>query len=203
MQNSYVVYLKGPDTTLSPGSKFIVNVFLDANSPVNAFDLEINYSKDTLKSLGFDNTNSIVDIWQASPKILENGNISLIGGILKPETGKGDLIIKLPFEVKDVGVHKISFAKSNIYLADGKGTEIKVPTSSIFISVEKDGEIISVASAPFKSTPSDIVIEQELIVIKKAESGLAPFEIGLFLALIIVVFCIVFVYNKYKRKRAK
>ncbi len=97
----------------------------------------------------------------------------------------------------------LSFVKSNIYLADGKGTEIKAHTSSIFVSVEKEGEAISSTFVPFESTISDIVIAQELVEIKKADSSLPPFEIGLSLTLIIVVFGVVFVYNKYKRKRTK
>src|SRR3989344_570212 len=71
------IYFSGPNFSIAPESEFLVNILLDTQNPINAFDLAIAYPPDKLEFLGFDNTNSIVNIWQASPSVLPNGNLGL------------------------------------------------------------------------------------------------------------------------------
>ena len=113
------IYFKGPTGDLAPGSEFTVGVLLDTMDPINAFDLEISYPKDKLEFLSFDNTASIVNIWQPAPVLLPNGNLGLTGGIIKAWSDKAGLLIKISFRALNSGSPKLSFAKNNLYIPGG------------------------------------------------------------------------------------
>ncbi len=149
-KNGSMVYFTGPGTT-SVGSTFSINVSLDAAEPINALNLEIVYPKDKFKFLGFDNTHSIVNIWQPTPTLNSFGNIAMAGGMFKSFVGTDGLIIKLSFKTLAGGDAKFSFAKNEAYLADGKGTKIPLANSIFSLHV---GESI----APSATTPDDTVI---------------------------------------------
>ena len=194
------VYFQGPAVDIAPQSEFLVSVFLDATEPVNAFDLEIAYPADKFKFLSFDNTNSVVSLWQSSPVLLPKGNIRLSGGILQSFSGSGGLLVKISFRALNPEDAKLSFVKSNLYLADGKGTEIKAtPVSSIF-TVAEDGEIISTPTAPFQSTPTDVLIQKELESFKSEMQWANIFALFPLMIFLVLVFYIVKVYNNRKRK---
>jgi len=164
------IYFEGPIESSIFLSDFVVNVFIDTDKPINAVDLEIFYPKDKLKFLSFDNTGSIVDIWQTTPKVLSNGNIGLTGGLFRSFVGKGGLIMSLSFRAQSSGQYKLSLAKSNIYMADGKGTKIPVDISAYTISVKENKEIISLPVSSHSQTPfnSDKSIPE--LFVEKAQS---------------------------------
>lgn len=194
------VYFKSPASTLAPGSEFIVDVLLDTGEPFNAFDLEVSYPKDKLEFLNFDNSESIVNIWQPKPAILPNGNLGIAGGIIKAWNGKGGLLIKLSFKVLSQGEAKISFAKNNLYKADGKGSEVKALTSSLSLSFKEGAKVVSVPSTPFEPTKEDVAIQKELENFKKDvfwDKMLTP--VLLFASVLFVILSFA-VYNKRKRK---
>lgn len=192
------IYFVGPSVAIAPESDFVVNVLLDATKPINALDLEIIYPKDKLEFLNSDNTDSIVNIWQTPPTLFSNGNIVLVGAILKSFLGENGLIIKLSFRALSTGDVPLSFAKSNIYIADGKGTKLEVFSPSFSFSVAENGEIISSPVVPFKSTPSDILIEEGL---KTFQSDMLYKKILTWLFLVfILVFIVLWVYNNGKQK---
>lgn len=163
MDNSQI-YFEGPSEAITPESDFTVNVLVDAKEPVNALDLEISYPKDKLKFLTFDNTDSIVDIWQAKPALLPDGNIVLTGGIFKSFAGEKGLIIKLSFRALNTGQSKLFFAKSSLYIADGKGTKLSMSSLTSTISITENE---TSASLPKKNkekmldnSPPEILLEQ-------------------------------------------
>jgi len=193
------IYLTGPTGALAPGSILTAGVYLDTDTAINALDLEVSFPKARLESLDFDNTNSIVDIWQNSPRILPNGNISLSGGLLRSWSGKKGLIMKLQFKVLGAGSVKLSFEKSNLYLADGQGTLLNIQPSSLTFQIKENAPVVSVPVVPFQSTPSDITIQNELQVYKS--NILLKRTIFWFLGIIIIVFAGIWVYNKRKRNQ--
>lgn len=194
------VFIKGPTSALAPGSEFTVSVLVDVENPINAFDLEVTYEKDKLEFLNSDNTDSIVDIWQSPPSILPNGNIGFGGGILKAFHGERGLIIKLSFKALRPGEPKMTFVKNNLYIADGKGTEISASAVNFSLSVKESGKVVSTPTTPFKPTESDIIIKQELETFK---SNLFWERIStplLYFVGIIFVILVFTVYNKFRRK---
>ena len=194
------VYFSGPNFSIAPESEFLISVLLDAKDPINAFDLEIIYPPDKLKFLGFDNTNSIVDIWQAPPSVLPNGNLKLSGGIIKAFSGNVGLIIKLSFQALNPSESSISFVKSNLYIADGKGTEVKTNPETFSVSVKENGKIIFSPTVPFQNTPTDILIKQELKTFKSDMLWKRIFTPLFIFTGILFVICALAVYNKLKRK---
>ena len=190
---------------VAPGSEFAVAVYLNAKDPINAFDLEIVYDKKNLEFLSFDNTSSIVNIWQPTPRVLPNGNIGLSGGIIKAFSGEKGLLIKLFFKAMSVGQPEFPFVKSDLYIADGKGTKIEAYNSYNIFSIKEGGKMVSAPVVPFKTTPENIIIEKELENFKSQIESQAflkkNFTPLLIFMIIIFVFCSFGVYNRLKRKQ--
>lgn len=197
------IYFDGPKESVAPGSQIVIGVFLDTKVPINAFDVGVSYRTDKLQFLGSDNTNSIVNIWKTKPEGGAPGSVEFSGGILKSFTGSGGLLVRLSFRVlatnKATDTFNLSFSKNDIYLADGKGTKAEVSTPSFSLSVKEDAEVISSPIEPFQSTPTDILIEEGL---QDFEPGPPVWKLLLaVLVFIVLVFCLVWVYNKLKRKQ--
>ncbi len=199
-QNNAKVYFQSAVSVVAPKSEFLVSVYFHTLDPVNAFDLEVVYPQDKLQFLNSDNTNSVVDIWQSSPTILPNGNLRLTGGILKAFNGTGGLIIKMSFRAEKTGKIALFLVKNNLYLADGKGTEVKADTEIFSILIEENAKAVFSSTVPFKSTPADILIAQELKTFK-SEMFWKKISIPLLiLAAFLLVICLLAVYNKLRRK---
>jgi len=194
------VYLEGPLSPIALESKFSISVLLDGVDPINAFDLEIVYEKDKLKFSNSDNTGSIVDIWQPAPRILPNGNIRLGGGILKAFNGKKGLFVKLSFKAIGLGRPKFFFAKSNLYIADGKGTEVQPLTGDFSVSLKEDGKLISEPTVPFEETEADVLIKKDLESFKSQMFLKKIFILLPYFILLIFGICVWAVYNKHRRK---
>lgn len=199
-QSNAKVYLSGPDFALAPESKFLVNVFLDSREVINAFDLEIIYPKDKLKFLSFDNTQSIVDIWHSTPDVSESGHIKLGGGMLQGWSGTKGLLIKISFKALLPSTPEFSFLKTNLYLADGEGTEVKALGVPNKFTVKEEGKVVSTPAVPFKDTPSDIIIKKELETYKKEVFKRTMTTPIILVVSLIFVICLYAVYNKRKPK---
>src|SRR3989344_1395916 len=193
------IYLKVPSTPIAPKSQFSVTVLLDAGNPVNAFDIEINFPKDKLKFISFNNTNSVVDLWQTKPTILPNGNLGFSGGIIKSFQGVGGLVGIIFFEAVSTGVPQASFTKSDFYISDGKGTKIVAEAGSGTLAIRDDGKVLSASIIPFQDTSSDILVEEGLQTFK---SNKLFKNISILLTILVVVIGAFLVYNKYKRHRS-
>jgi hypothetical protein len=130
------LYFGTPSTAITPASNFRIAVLLDTNVPINAVDLEVKYPQDKLKFLGSDNTHSIIDIWQTPPQMLPDNNIHITGGVLKSFSGTKGLVVELSFKALSAGKIEFSFEKTNVYIADGKGTKANtiVETSAVNIT---------------------------------------------------------------------
>jgi hypothetical protein len=151
------LYFSLSSSDLAPGSEFTAVLFLDSPLPVNAFDIKISYSPETLEFLNYNNGDSIVSIWQSNPKAVA-GNIGLQGGIFSAFQGKEGKIIKLKFKV--IAENKVSLfvAKNNLYLADGQGTEISAETPSVNINISSKSPL-AVVSPVIDNTPPELSVE--------------------------------------------
>jgi hypothetical protein len=137
------LYFTGPSSSISPGGEFVVEVKLDATSKINALDLKINYNKNNLKLLNFNNANSIVDFWQSEPSLVKDGEIQISGGILSGYEGKAGNILKIYFKAISVGKSEISFTQKNVYLADGKGTADVSKSSATTLSIVENAKVVT------------------------------------------------------------
>ena len=204
---NYQLYFEGQSSSVAPGSRIVLEVFLDSPSAVNAVDLSVVYPTDALQFLGSDNSDSIVDIWQQKPEGDAPGIVNFSGGILKPFTGTKGELIKLSFVVKDEGSSTtnsvISFAKNNIYLADGKGTKINPAIQSFPLVVQENAPVVSEQIESFQNTSSDSLVAAGLknysskVILKEVVVPTLIFVISV----AVLAFCIFQMYNKNKRKQ--
>ena len=199
-EESFKIYFKGPEGPVAPGSEVVVGVFLESTVPINAFDLEISYPKDKLEFLDSDNTGSIVNIWQNKPNVSSIGKVGFSGGILKAFSGKEGFLVRISFRSLSPGAPKLSFTKSNLYIANGKGTEVKASSGALSFYIEEGGAIVSSLTTPFQNTPEDIFIGKELENFKSKILGERIFTpLYIFIVIIFVILALA-VYNKRKRK---
>src|SRR3989338_1959836 len=110
------------------------------------------------------------------------------------------LFFKFSFKVLNRGECLISFVKSNLYIADGKGTEVKTNPETFSVSVKENGKIIFSPTVPFQNTPTDILIKQELKTFKSDMLWKRIFTPLFIFTGILFVICALAVYNKLKRK---
>ncbi len=205
MNNEVKIYYEGPSGSIAPKSTISVSVYIDAESPVNAFDLSAVFPEDKFEFMGSDNTGSIVNIWQTKPESSSSGVIDLSGGIPASFVGTKGLLIKFLFKAKDISNSEekvnLSFSKSDFFLADGKGTKVLGDSPSYNIAVKKNSEVVAQSFTSFQDTPSDIIIAEELQDIKSEAAApntlLMP---GIVFFVIIFVICILAVYNRKKHK---
>ncbi len=167
-----VISVEGPKDAALPGSFFTVDILLNTVEPINAIDLEISYSKEELKFISFDNTNSIIDIWRGNQSA-PPGTLHLTGGIFKSFTGEKGFIGKIMFQALQVGQPEIGFSKYEVYIADGKGTKLPVDALSYTGSIEKDAKGSAVSDGEEKSkvtdnTPPEIFVEQTISPVDKS-----------------------------------
>ncbi|OGI63784.1 hypothetical protein A2914_01250 [Candidatus Nomurabacteria bacterium RIFCSPLOWO2_01_FULL_41_21] len=165
------VYFRTSTKEVSLNQEFSVDVMLNVDEPINAFLIEVDYPKN-VQFVSSDNSGSIVELWQNSPRIGENGNIVLSGGLFRAFKGNGGLVLKLIFKAISEGETKIIFNKSDLFLADGKGTVLRADTEPISLTISKN------AVSPLPA--SNDSISDEINEIKL--SDLTPPELELKLA---------------------
>ncbi len=137
------VYFRTTHETFAPGSEFTVGVFVNSESPINAFHLEIGFSPQTLEFVNYNTNFSFVEFWRRDPEVFEDGIIKIEGGTSKPFIGTSGEILKLNFKVKKEGLGQWSFRVADFYYADGLGTLAETSRVPMTVSFSN--------SAPFYS----------------------------------------------------
>ena len=170
--NNPRIYFETAVKQVAPSSEFTVKILLDAPQPINAIDVDIDYSQDTLELISLNNSKSIIDFWQGGPQNLSaEKTVNLRGGSIDPFTGSGGKIITLNFRAKKEGRANLSFAKSNLYYADGKGTRAdNEPAASLNISIIEGVKIESFAEE------AGIIEDKIPPIIETAKVALAPID---------------------------
>lgn len=154
-------YLSAPSGSISPNSEFNLTIYLDTTISTNALNVEIGYPKEQLQFLNYNNTGSIVDLWQTQPKVLADGNIGFSGGILKGWSGKKGVVMNLSFRALKPGDAKIVFVRNDLYLADGKGTKLSGDVSSAKISISENAKQVEIVveTPGVDQTPPDLTMQ--------------------------------------------
>lgn len=119
-------------------SELELRVLATPRSPVNAFDIEIQYSQEDFELLRASTARSVVDFWQSLPLKARGGSIRLTGGMIEPLSGRGELIT-LVFRIKKPGQAEFVMKKGDFALADGKGTVVSVSETRSPIAIVQNG----------------------------------------------------------------
>lgn len=146
---AFRTYLKANTNEVAPNSEFTVKVLIDAPQPINALEMEINYSPKVLQFVSSNNSNSIIDFWHGDPGFQPPGIIHLEGGSIDSFSGTSGEVITLKFRAKSGGSANLSFGRADLYQADGKGTLARADASqSLKISIVEGA-----------ATPSELAAE--------------------------------------------
>ena len=151
------LYFEAPSPNIAPGSEFPLRVFIDSSSSLNAYSLNLNYSSDLLELIGFDNSRSIINLWQSQPVVSRGGSVKIIGGSLEPFQGRGGEIVTINFKAIAEGTATLNFGESEVYLANGKGTKVVPQVQNLKISLQSGGTKIE-KTREADSAPPEIKI---------------------------------------------
>lgn len=149
-------YMTGPVGVIAPRSEFNVSVYIDAVDPVNAVDMEIKFPKDKLQFLKSNDAGSLIDLWQTKAAVLPNGNIGFSGGIMRSFTGNHGLLLTLSFKALTSGNPEISFVTKNIFLANGEGTKVSLPSTSLTASVQEGVKVVAIVPTQTETEDSTV-----------------------------------------------
>ena len=128
------IYIEAP-TRVSVGSEFVVKVLVDSESPINAMEIALTYPGTFLKPSAFNESSSIIQLWQDKDWRSTPGKIMLSGGIPRAFAGNKGEVGRLTFKAVAPGDVTVSFTVADTYYADGLGTRTTARTSPVRLSV--------------------------------------------------------------------
>lgn len=173
-----------PDTgTYGPGDTFIATVRIDGEEDcVNAVNVAITYSKETLRAVDFSRGDSILSLWAVEPHIdTDSGSIVFAGGVPGGYCGRitGDpalsnVLGKVVFTVVGATTPRatIHFAPTSaVFLNDGLGTLAKLITHDATITLSP---VPTLSQNPWlKEVAADTIPPQPFVV--EVESTIGVF----------------------------
>ena len=174
---------------IAPDSVFTVKILIDSEVPLNAYRLIVQYPKNLLTFERFDNSRSIIDVWQKQPPAPPfDDEIELVGGNLKPFTGRGGEIGAIIFKAVREGEVAFALPTAEAYIADGRGTLAESSSGSFALRIVGGAELLREDLAIDKTPPKLEVIslgddpfnsEQKLlsVAVKDRESGVKETQV--------------------------
>jgi len=150
------LHIIGPNKILGIGAEFPLKIVVDAESPINAYQVELKFSAQNLEVIGTNDAGSIIDIARDQPKVYENGSLTFSGASLNPFEGEGGLLLTVNFRVLGVGLSELSFGDSAVYLANGKGTKVRVEGEETMI-LSEEGVAVTKEAAVVDEAPPNVL----------------------------------------------
>lgn len=113
-------------TTLHVGETQDVDIRINTKTPINTVGATIQFPGDTLEVVGISKEKSFLDLWTEETSINEGtGEVHFSGGTLDRGGLSGvGTIVTLTLKAKKSGSAEISFKNSQIFAADGRGSEV-------------------------------------------------------------------------------
>ena len=136
------IYFDAPPIVRA-GDEFDAKVLIDSDVSLNAYTLALTFPTSSLKVVYFDDSHSLINIWQARPTLFEGGLVGFAGGSTAPFNGEKREIISIHFKVLKEGQAILEFQNPTVYLADGKGTPLLPKASDFSISLVVTSAAIS------------------------------------------------------------
>ena len=137
-----------PEETLGIGAEFPLRIIVDTENPFNAYQVVLSFNAQNLEVMGTNDAGSIIDITRDQPKIHQEGRVTFSGASLNPFEGGDGLLLTINFRVLKEGTSEFKLEDSFVYLANGKGTKVRVSGDRLVVvsqegvAVEKEASII-------------------------------------------------------------
>lgn len=148
-----VIYFHLPQQGVAPGSEFALTVFLRNDVPVNAFEVAVEFTAENLEFLKYDDSGSVINIWQSKPHLSGKDLIIMTGGAAPPVEGEAGELIKLHFRAKTPGSAAFALRGSNLYAADGQGTQMVTEPFYINLAIGDQFAKLSLPESSDKTPP--------------------------------------------------
>lgn len=110
------------------GEAIALEVFVTAETPVNAVDIAIKVPQTQLKVSGIDTGESVITLWTVDP-YYENGTAYLRGGTFRRGFVGRHLIATINATAVASGLAQVNVRESMLLAGDGSGTEVDTTTS--------------------------------------------------------------------------
>lgn len=123
------VRLEVSETTVITGEAFTIDVYAYATVPVNAVDVEIDYSADKIEILSVDKGRSVLTIWTEEP-VISTSKITFAGGTFKRGFVGEHIVATIEARAKFTGQTELSVDSVELLAGDGKGTPVAVDTKN-------------------------------------------------------------------------
>ncbi len=136
LQERNSMTLASPESTITEGTTFTVDVIVNTTSPVNAFAGAVQFDPAIISVAKIDYNTSIADLWAEEPWYNNgDGTISFAGGSTRRGgfSGSGSLI-SITFAAQTPGTADVQLSDIHILQHDGLGTELEVvsPVDAFF-----------------------------------------------------------------------
>jgi len=154
---SIKTYFNAPEE-VAIGQEFPVKLLVDSDQPLNAYSIGVVYPKENLELLGFNNSRSIIDVWQKQPLVFEGGAVKFSGGSIAPFSGEKGELLTINLKAIKTGEVTLRFENATFYLANGKGTKVIPATKELNLSIEQfvAGRRVVAAPQEFDITAPEI-----------------------------------------------
>jgi len=147
------LYLEASQSAVAPESEITIDILLSSKQPINALDIILHYPKDSLIPITFNDSDSMIDLWQNRHWSDNNGIIRISGGLFEPFAGTGGHIARLTFKALLPSNAKVLLDNADVYYADGVGTKAEVSMGALGILVTSDAPFFSVAKIDDTNPP--------------------------------------------------
>lgn len=107
------------------GERFSIDIYANANVPVNAVDISIDFSPDMVQVISVDKAQSVLTIWTQEPTITNN-KINLSGGTYRKGFIGEHKIATIKAVAKLNGMTEFLVSSAQLLAGDGKGTPVAV-----------------------------------------------------------------------------
>lgn len=120
--SSYVT-ISTPVTSTVRDQEFFITVSVTAHVPINAIDLNITYSEDTLEIISVDTGRSVITLWTETP-YARDGKIYLTGGTFRKGFLGEHEVARIKVRAKEAGDARLFVSNSQFIAGDGQGTVV-------------------------------------------------------------------------------
>lgn len=110
------------------GTQFTLEVYVFADTPINAVDLSVLYPEAQVEVLGIDKGESVITLWTEEPNV-KDGAVILRGGTYKRGFVGEHKIATINLKAKTAGSAQFLAGTVNLLAGDGKGTSVKADTT--------------------------------------------------------------------------
>ena len=147
------------DKTLAVGDTATIDLDVNANVPINALGVSVNYPQDSLEVVGFSKERSFLNLWTQDTTLKEgSGELDFSGGTTRQGGITGtSTALTITVRAKKAGPATISVDNIQVFAADNKGTALENASHPITFNIaspEAAGGGSITASVPQPSPPS-------------------------------------------------